>query len=156
MTTKQELAVEYAHKVLPYINLARKAYGSRGLDSPAHVANREYTKLLVEYHQKGGSLSQLSSIVGTSYSVLRKRVLMSEVFVEEVRPPVRTKNLDIKSAAQRVLSAKSTSVKDYHDQLAFEYSTGVSLSKLAKELGISSAAPLYYGVQKSLISRNTR
>ena len=45
---------------------------------------------------------------------------------------------------------KQKSVDDYHDQLAKEYQAGISLSNLAKAMGLSSAAPLYYGVQRSL------
>jgi hypothetical protein len=52
-----------------------------------------------------------------------------------------------------VLNAKAQNVDAYHDQLAEEYRNGISLSNLAKEMGLSSAAPLYYGVQRS-IQRN--
>jgi hypothetical protein len=48
------------------------------------------------------------------------------------------------------MRAKARDVDTYHDQLAEEYKSGISLSNLAKEMGLSSAAPLYYGVQRSL------
>jgi hypothetical protein len=59
----------------------------------------------------------------------------------------KQQNLD---AAQRVKQAKEIGIDQYHDQLAKEYKLGVSMSFLARELGLSSAAPLYYGVQSSM------
>lgn len=154
--TSLTLTEEYATKLLPYHELARKAYGKRTLGSAAHEASREYTKILVEFCEKGGSLKKLGQEIGASYPSLRRRVLMSTVFVEEVKPPIRVKNADVSSALSRVLGAKNIGVEAYHDQLAYEYSSGISLSRLAKELGLSSAAPLYYGVQRSIQRKSTR
>lgn len=148
--SKTALAKEYAEKLIPYQELATKAYGSRDLDSPAHRASREYTKLIVEFYEKGGSLSKLGEEIGASYPSLRRRVLMSSTDVSTARPPIKVKNSDVSSAVKRVIDAKAIGVEAYHDQLAYEYSSGVSLSKIAKELGLSSAAPLYYGVQRSI------
>jgi transposase-like protein len=75
---------------------------------------------------------------------------MSDVSVSSIRPRESVKDGDIKSAARRVREAKQQGTNEYHDQLAREYSDGISLSSLARELGISSAAPLYYGVQRSI------
>jgi hypothetical protein len=75
---------------------------------------------------------------------------MDNISVSVVKPKVRVKDQDIRSSALRVNKAKSENVDSYHDQLAEEYRAGISLSNLAKELGLSSAAPLYYGVQRSL------
>lgn len=153
---KTALAEEYAEKVRPYVPLAKRAYGRRTLSSPAHYASREYTRLLVEYYEKGGSLTELSKRIDASYPGLRRRVLMSDVSVDEVKPPIKTKNKDIASAAERLRNAKKVGVETYHDQLAFEYATGISLSRLSKELGLSSAAPLYYGVQRSILRKKRK
>jgi hypothetical protein len=75
---------------------------------------------------------------------------MNDISVSLVKPKIRVKDQDVRSAALRVNRAKSENVDSYHDQLAQEYRAGISLSNLAKELGLSSAAPLYYGVQRSL------
>jgi hypothetical protein len=75
---------------------------------------------------------------------------MRDISVTLSKPRTRIKDQDIKSAAQRVQRAKAQDVDAYHDQLAAEYKAGISLSNLAKELGLSSAAPLYYGVQRSI------
>jgi hypothetical protein len=75
---------------------------------------------------------------------------MNDISVSIVKPKIRVKDQDMRSAALRVNKAKSQDVDAYHDQLAQEYKAGISLSNLAKELGLSSAAPLYYGVQRSL------
>jgi hypothetical protein len=75
---------------------------------------------------------------------------MDDVAVASIKPTVRASKEDVERSATRVLKAKEKSVDDYHDQLAKEYQAGISLSNLAKAMGLSSAAPLYYGVQRSL------
>jgi hypothetical protein len=151
--TKTELLEEYVEKVTPYVSLAKKAYGGRNRSSDAHRASREYTRLLVEYYKKGGSLIELGKRINSSYPGLRRRVAMNDVSVAEAKPPIKIKNNDIDSAVERVMAAKKISIENYHDQLSFEYSTGVSLFGLAKKMGLSSAAPLYYGVQRSLLRK---
>lgn len=150
---KNELLEEYVEKIEPILPLAKRAFGSRNQSTPQHDASREYTRLLKEFHLRGGSLSDLSKRLGVAYAGLRRRVIMNDVSVSEIRPKTRVKDQDIKAAANRVREAKAHSVTSYHDQLAEEYRNGISLSNLAKELGLSSAAPLYYGVQRS-IQRN--
>ena len=146
----QQLVEEYASRIEPLLPLAKKAYGSKSQNTPAHEASREYTRLLAEFQSKGGSLPMLAKKLNVAYAGVRRRVVMSDVTVSAVRPKTRLKEQNIQSAAQRVLAAKETNVDAYHDQLAEEYKHGISLSNLAKEMKLSSAAPLYYGVQRSL------
>jgi hypothetical protein len=147
-----DLVEEYAYKIAPHLEQAQKAYGSRSINSPAHIASREYTRLLVEYYEKGGQLSALSRKIKVSYPGLRRRVITSNVDVSTIKPEIKVplREQDIAGAAFRVKTAKSMGVDFYHDQLRKEYEAGVSLSRLAREIGLSSAAPLYYGVQRSL------
>jgi hypothetical protein len=147
-----DLADEYASKMQPYAEMAKKAYGARDTDSEAHEASREYTRLLVEYHQKGGKLSQLGKRINASYPGLRRRIVTNSANVSSLRPETRVPSgqQDIQGAATRVLVARASGSDSYHDQLRKEYESGISLSKLAKSLGLSSAAPLYYGVQRSM------
>lgn len=149
----QELVEEYAVLIEPILPIAKKAYGSRTQDTPAHDASREYTRLLTEFYSKGGSLPLLAKRLHVAYAGVRRRVVMNDISVSLVKPKIRVKDQDIRSSALRVNKAKSQDVDAYHDQLAEEYRAGISLSNLAKELGLSSAAPLYYGVQRS-IQRN--
>lgn len=146
----QELVEEYASLIEPILPIAKKAYGSRNQETPAHNASREYTRLLTEFYNKGGSLPLLAKRLHVAYAGVRRRVVMNDISVSLVKPKIRVKDQDIRSAAQRVNKAKAENVDSYHDQLADEYKAGISLSNLAKELGLSSAAPLYYGVQRSL------
>lgn len=152
----EELIEEYANQIEPILPLAKKAYGARNQSTPAHEASREYTRLLVEYHNKGGSLPLLAKRLKVAYAGVRRRVVMSEVSVGEEKPKSRIPRSEqnIEAAAERVKNAKQLGVVQYHDQLATEYRAGISLSNLAKHLGLSSAAPLYYGVQRS-IQRNS-
>lgn len=146
----QELVNEYYEKIEPIISLAKRAYGSRDQNTPQHEASREYTRLLREFHHRGGSLPTLAKKLGVAYAGVRRRVVMSDVSVSELRPKVRVKDQDIKASANRIRIAKQQGVDKYHEQIADEYKQGISLSAIAKELGLSSAAPLYYGVQRSV------
>jgi hypothetical protein len=145
-----ELVEQYAQLIQPIIGEAKKAYGARNQNSPAHQASREYTRLLVEFRSKGGSLPLLAKRLNVAYAGVRRRVVMNEISVSNIKPSKRIKGEVVKLAADRVRSAKKQGTDQYHDQLAEEYKSGISLSNLAKELGLSSAAPLYYGVQRSL------
>jgi hypothetical protein len=149
-----ELTIQYAKKIKPILSLAKKAYGSRNQNTPQHKASRQYTDLLLEYYDKGGSLPQLAEELDVAYAGLRRRIVMNDVTVESVKPKrVKYTEKEIQASAKRVEKARDKSVENYHDQLAEEYVRGIPLSNLAKEIGLSSAAPLYYGVQRSLQRR---
>lgn len=145
-----DLLLEYADKIRPILPLAKKAYGSRTQLSPEHEASRAYTELLVEFKSRGGSLPQLAKTLGVAYPGIRRRVIMKDVDLSQVKPKSRATRQENVEAVVRVRNAKEIGIDQYHDQLALEYKNGVSLSVLARELGLSSAAPLYYGVQSSL------
>lgn len=145
-----ELVEQYAQLIQPHLEDAKKAYGARNQNSAAHNASREYTRLLIEFRSKGGSLPLLAKRLQVAYAGVRRRVVMNEINVSNIKPKTKIRGEAVKIAAQRVKLAKEQGTDQYHDQLAEEYKSGISLSNLAKELGLSSAAPLYYGVQRSL------
>ncbi len=145
-----DLILEYAEKIRPILPLAKKAYGARNQASPEHDASRKYTDLLIEFKSKGGSLPQLAKTLDVAYPGLRRRIVMNNVAVSSIKPKIRATHQENLDAVSRVKQAKGVGIDQYHDQLAQEYRSGVSLSVLARELGLSSAAPLYYGVQSSL------
>jgi hypothetical protein len=153
MTTA--LLEEYTQKITPILPAAKKANGSRKKATPEHDASREYTKLLVEYYNRGGSLPQLATALGVAYSGIRRRVVMNDVSIDSLKSPLKIAYTaeDIQDAAQRVKQAKSEGQIQYHDQLALEFSNGIPLAPLSKAIGLTGAAPLYYGVQRS-IQRN--
>lgn len=146
-----DLVAEYKAKIEPLFPLAKKAYGSRGQNTPAHKASREYTKLLVEFSERGGSLPELAKALGVAYPGLRRRVVMESVSITKVKPKRKANKSELPAAIERVRVARqSKDVNAYHDQLAEEYKNGFSLQDIAKGLGLGSAAPLYYGAQRSL------
>lgn len=147
----EELLNEYEAKIVPVLDLAKKAYGSRGTKSPQHDASRKYTQYLVEYYSKGGSLLKISKRLGVTYAGVRRRIVTDQMPPESKRRHSSSTPIQIFEAAARVLDAKSNlGTMGYHDALRYEYEiNGVSLTKLAKELGLSSANPLYYGVSRS-------
>ena len=148
--TKNELVHEYAETIRPLLPLAKRAYGSRTQNTPAHEASREYTQLLKEYAEKGGSLLKLASELGVAYSGMRRRIFTADMTLPSNSSTKRKLTQEeIDEAVQRVVVAKIIGTREYHAQLSHEYyQTGVSLGVLAKGLGITNAGPLYYGINR--------
>lgn len=148
---ESDLVRDYKQRILPILPLAKRAFGSRKLKTPAHEASREYTKLLIEFYNKGGSLPELAKSLGVAYPGVRRRVIMDSVSLSEIKSTKKANKSELPQAVDRIKKAKELGgVKDYHNQIAEEYKNGFSLQDLAKGLGLSSAAPLYYGAQRSL------
>jgi hypothetical protein len=150
-----ELVEEYKTKIDPILDQAKRANGSRKKSTPQHEASRQYTELLLEFRERGGSLPKLADALGVAYSGIRRRVVMSSVSVEDIKPKTKISRTEeeIQNAIERVKDARSQGMLAYHEQLRVEYMDGFHLSTLAKRLGLSGAAPLYYGVQRA-IQRN--
>lgn len=146
---KEQLLSEYADKIRPLLPLAKKAYGSRTHDTPAHRASQEYTRLLVEYHGQGGSLLSLAKELDVAYAGLRRRIVTADAPVPEYRGHSKTSPEDLADAIERVKDARAAGTDAYHRQLLAEYEAGVSLGKLATGLGLSGSNPLYYGVHRA-------
>lgn len=145
---------EYREKLEELLPLARRAFGSRTHDTPEHNASREYTRLLVEYYENGGSLVAMAQDLGVTYASLRRRVA---TYGLEPRPSRTRSRLDQEqtdAAIERIREAKNKSPEEYHAQILEEYENGVSLAKVADALGLSSSAPLYFGVQQARIREN--
>lgn len=147
----EELTKEYAEKIKPMLELAKKAYGSRNQSTPAHIASKAYTALLIEYTEKDGSLLRLANELGVAYSGMRRRVFTAKT--PSALNSWTNKNLaadEVAAAIERVRLAKQNGgTRAYHRQLSTEYyKNGVSLGAIAKGLGIKNAAPLYYGVNR--------
>lgn len=150
-----ELVEKYKALIEPLFPLAKQAYGSRNQNTPAHKASREYTRLLVEFYSLGGSLPDLAKALNVAYPGIRRRVVMSKVSIADIKPKRKANKKDLPEAVERVRSARINGGADaYHQQLAEEYKNGFSFQDLAKGLGLSSAAPLYYGAQRSLQKDN--
>lgn len=147
---KIQLLDEYEALIRPHVDLAKRAYGPKDQNTPAHTASREYTRLLVEFRDKGGSLISLADRLGVAYSGLRRRVFTADI------PSVKTTRKQrsaidkatIDEAVIRVRTARASGTPNYHRQLHEEFSSGIPMNLLARGLGISNAAPLYYGVQR--------
>jgi hypothetical protein len=147
----EDLVAQYKAKIEPLFPLAKKAYGSRSQNTPAHKASREYTRLLVEFYSLGGSLPELAKALKVAYPGLRRRVVMESVSISNIKPQKKANKSELPLAVERVkIARQSGDVSNYHKQLAEEYKSGFSLQDIAKGLGLGSAAPLYYGAQRSL------
>jgi hypothetical protein len=145
---KSELADSYAKKISPFVDDAKKAYGSRSKNTVAHKASRRYTDLCVEYRNKGGSIQLLADKLGVSYASIRRRIVTSSTIVPPARRRAGLTEETVAEAIERVRAARNKGSDRYHAQLAKEREAGIPLLAIAKGLGISNSAPLYYGVQR--------
>jgi AraC-like DNA-binding protein len=149
-----KLVEVYAPLLIDLLPLARQAYGSRNTKSPQHDASREYTRLLVEYYNQGGSLIAIARAVGVTYAGVRRRVTTVGVAPSAKRSRSKATPEQLAEAVERIKIAKEQSVEDYHEALRHEYEdNGISLTKIAKALGLSSSNPLYYGVARTKIKK---
>ena len=142
------LAEQYTKKLEPLVDNAKRAYGARGQDKVQHKASRRYTELLVEYYEKGGSIQLLAENLGVTYAGIRRRIVTAE---NAIPPAAKRKGLteeQVIEAVERVRVAKNKSPEKYHAAIAKEREAGIPLSAIARGLGISNAAPLYYGLQR--------
>lgn len=149
MTRDPERLERYAQLIEPLLPLAKKAYGSRDTISPQHDASREYTRLLVEFYNDGeGSLLDLSKRLGVQYAGVRRRVVNNDVPASSHRPRKKFPEEVYDSAVAEIKTARETGTYEYHLTLHKYYEIGLSMSKIAKRLGLSSANPLYYGINR--------
>lgn len=146
--TNDELLAEYVPLIEPLLPLAKKAYGSRDLDTPQHAASREYTRLLREFYQKGGSLLDLGETLGVTYAGMRRRIITPDNATSRGRARPKFSDNEYLVVLGGILNAKGKNTASYHLALYEAYERGYSMSKLATLMKLSSANPLYYGVNK--------
>ncbi len=148
MTPTPTLLEQYAQRMEPLLPLAKKAYGSRDTQSPQHEASREYTRLLVEFYNAGGSLLKMADRLQVTYAGLRRRVTTADVTPSSHRPRRKFPQEVYDAALKDILKAKAEGTHAYHTALFNHWESGLSMAKIAKDMGLSSANPLYYGVNK--------
>lgn len=146
--TNDELVEKYADLIAPLLPLAQKAYGSKDQDTPQHVASRAYTKYLCEFYEAGGSLLDLSRKLGVNYSGMRRRITNASLPPRKDRPEDVYTAVDYMTATDAIIAAKSGGTDKYHRTIKHYYDLGFSMKKLAEGMGLSSANPLYFGVNQ--------
>jgi hypothetical protein len=153
---KDELLNEYAELMTPLLPLAKKAYGSRATASPQHDASREYTRLLVEFYSKGGSLLQLAEHLSVTYAGIRRRIITAEIPAMPKGKSSKATGDMITRRAEALKAIQATGdTEKYHEAIYHMYAVeNISLAKIAKAMGLSSANPLYYAVAKIKILKN--
>ena len=150
---KDELFEQYAQAMEPLLPLAKRAYGSRDIVSPQHDASREYTRLLKEFYNGGGSLLDLAKRLEVNYAGLRRRVNTADLKPSSGRARKKFTDAEYTAEVNRVLAAKEEGTDQYHLALLGTFDSGMSLARVAKEMGLSSANPLWYGVNKLRMER---
>mgnify|MGYP003562952447 CR=1 FL=1 len=149
MTHDTTLLDKYEALIRPHLALAKTAYGSRDTVSPQHDASREYTRLLVEYYNSGGSLLEMAKRIGVQYAGVRRRVVTADVPASSHRPRKKFDQTVYDDAIKVIRDAKDNGTTyQYHLALHKYWEEGLSVTKLAQMLGLSSANPLYYGINR--------
>jgi len=149
MTRDNDRLEHYAAKIEPLLPLAKRAYGSRDTVSVQHDASREYTRLLVEFYNDGqGSLLDMAKRLNVTYAGLRRRVTTNDVKPSSHRPRRKFDEAVYDAAVEDILAAKEVGTYEYHLTLHKYWAMGLSISKVAYKMGLSSANPCYYGINK--------
>ena len=150
-TEKVELLNQYVQFLAPLKDAAEQAYGARDTDSSAHEASRIYTSYLKEYADKGGSLIYMAKALDVTYPALRRRVMTAELkpLDRHHRSKSTVEQYAFAVATLTPLREGAGTTEEYHDALLETYNKGLSINRLAKELGLKSAYPLYYGINKA-------
>lgn len=152
MTTKQkklELLNEYLPQVRQLQPYAEKAVGSRATSSIIHDISHGYTTLLVEYANKGGSIPMMAKALNVTYAALRRRVMTAPITPLPRAGRTKATHQQYLQAATLLRQQRALGTEAYHDAIKKVYEEGVGLNKLATYLGLKSAYPLYYGLNKS-------
>lgn len=152
MTTKEqkkELLTTYFSGIAAHKYLATQAFGSRATDSAEHDASREYTRLLTEYAEKGGSLLKMAEALGVTYPSLRRRVMTSVLAPLPRQKKSKATHNDLLRSAKILEASQKMGVEAYHDAIYELYKRNISLNKLAPYVGLKSPYPLYYGLNKA-------
>ena len=151
MATKEQkiaLVNKFERDAKALTQVAQKAYGSRATESYAHDVSRAFTELLVRYTNEGGSLIMLGERIGMTYPALRRRVMTADVAPLPRSTRSTAEASEYPPVAERLNMIKKVSTFAYHSAIKEAYDKGLSLNKLATYMGLKSAYPLYYGLNK--------
>lgn len=141
-----QLVEEYADLLRPLLPIARKAYGTQGPNSSARLASRRVNELLLEYvDEKGGNVTHLANALGTemiSLPGLRRRLRSARAGNSLGDTPTSKKRgskdpARVAAAAERIKVARDTGTSEYGAEVRKVYDEGVSLTAVAREMGIS-------------------
>ena len=151
-TVQYELLTEYFIVLAPLAPTAAQAFGSRSTASPEHAVSQKFTALVTEYYTKGGSLLLMAKALNITYPALRRRVMTAGLAPLPRGRRSRASALDYQTAISELAEARSVSSATYHTAIKAVYDRGVSLNKLASQMGLKSAYPLYYGLSKARLA----
>jgi hypothetical protein len=154
MKRQESLAKQYAAKIEPHIELAKRAYGSAKPGSPQRVASDEYNRLLLEYVNKGGNMKRLSEQMHVPYATLARRIRVAR----SSTPPTGNDPFSrrtwgsrdavaVHDAASAIIRARYVSPEAYRDAITAAHKSGVSLYAIASAMEMS-----YYSLWSAMRS----
>lgn len=143
-TVNTELVEEYADELRDLLPLARRAVGTQRPDSPARLASNKVNELILEYaDEKNGNVTHLANALEGEISLpgLRRRLRaargkplasFSTSGKRGSKDPAR-----VKAAAEKIARARDTSPEAYRDAVRDVYASGVNLTAVGEEIGVS-------------------
>jgi hypothetical protein len=144
-TVNNELVSEYAEKIRPLLSLASKAYGTQGPNSPARQASDKVNEYLKEYvDQHHGNVTHLAAELEGDITLagLRRRLraarkghMLGSLSTSRKRGSKDPER--VKKAAYTIAQARNVSSTAYGEAVRDVYTSGVSLSAVAKEMDIA-------------------
>lgn len=144
-TVNTELVTEYAERLRPLLPEASKAYGARKPDSVPRRASDEVNKLILEYVEKhNGNMTHLARALEGHISLpgLRRRLRSARggSLTKDIGYSRKRGSKDpekVSAAAHKIRQARNVSPAAYAEAVRQAYRDNISLSAIAKELGIN-------------------
>lgn len=144
-------AEDTAEKIRPLLPQAKRAYGSQPAGSPSRLASDQINVYLLNYVKHRGNVPALARELegDISLSGLRRRIriarALDQALLEGENPPVgRVKRArgskdpeEVHKAVKIVQEGREQGGRAYGEAVRQVYEDGISLTAVAKELGIT-------------------
>ncbi len=140
-----------ADKIRPLLADAKRAYGSQPPESPYRLASDEVNGYVLHYVEHGGNVPDLAKCLEghISLSGLRRRIRIARAYeqaalegTEQVvgrtkRPRGKKDPELVNEAVENIEAARKQGGRVYGDAVREAYDQGISLTSIAKQMGIS-------------------
>lgn len=151
--TETPEARDFAEKIQPLLDSAKRAFGSQPAGSKSRVDSDEVNRLLLEYVDAGHPVPALANELepDISLSGLRRRIRLAKARRSNPNPtplgnshsgPRKTVDMNVlDSVIPEIEEAREHGNPEYGTAIAKAYAAGVPLQAIADKLGLS-----YYAV----------
>jgi hypothetical protein len=140
-TVNTELVEEYADELRDLLPLARRAVGTQKPDSPARKASDRVNELILEYaDEKNGNVTHLANALEGEISLPGLRRRLRAARGKPMPSSGKRGSKDpalVKAAAEKISLARGESPEAYRDAVRAAKASGVNLTAVAEQVGVS-------------------